>query len=105
MEALKQAGISYTDAPVYETWTDFRRKEELNRVIQDVDYVAAASGSAVRAMKEMLKDGLPKNAKMIAIGPVTAKEAEKAGLPVYDTAGEYTAAGIAAAILADQRQR
>ena len=105
VEALKQAGISYTDAPVYETWTDFRRKEELNRVIQDVDYVAAASGSAVRAMKEMLKDGLPKNAKMIAIGPVTAKEAEKAGLPVYDTAGEYTAAGIAAAILADQRQR
>lgn len=98
---LEKAGISFTDAPVYETWTDWRRQEELNRLAETVDYVVLASSSAVHAMKQMLKGSLPDSVRVIAIGPVTAETAEKLGIPVNLEAREYTAAGIAAALLED----
>ena len=79
-EKLSEAGVAFADVPVYETWVDERRKEELNRVIRQVDYVTVASSSAVRA---------------------TTKAAQQMGLLVHRTAAEYTAEGIAAAILAD----
>lgn len=101
-DALKAAGIEYKDLPLYETWTDERRKEELNRIIKDVDYITVASGSAARALKNMLDETNRPEARIISIGPSTTEEAKKAGLEVYDTAAEYTAAGIAEAILADR---
>lgn len=101
-EALKAAGIEFADLPLYETWVDERRKEELNRIVKDVDYITVASGSAARALKNMLDEPEHLNAKIISIGPSTTEEAGKAGLSVYDTADVYTAAGIAQAVLADR---
>lgn len=98
-EALKTAGIGYKDLSLYETWPDDRRKEELNRIVKDVDYITVASGSAARALKNMLEEPEKLEARIISIGPETTKEAKKAGLSVYETADVYTAAGIAAAIL------
>ncbi len=98
---LKKAGIDYEDVPIYETWLDRRRKEELNRLIGTVDYVAVASSSAVRALGEMLEDPVHIPAKVVSIGPYTTKTAREAGIPVYADAVEYTAAGIAAVIMAD----
>lgn len=100
-QELEKAGISFTDASVYETWTDWRRQEELNRLAETVDYVVLASSSAAQAMKQMLSRRLPKSARVIAIGPVTAETAEALGIPVDLEAREYTAAGIAAALLED----
>lgn len=100
-EKLAEAGVDFADVPVYETWVDERRKEELNRVIRQVDYVTVASGSAVRALCGMLEDKGNVKARIISIGPSTTKAAEQKGLSVYRTAAEYTAEGIAAAILAD----
>lgn len=100
---LAEAGISYTDVPLYETWVDERRGEELNRAARDVDYIVVASGSAVRALCRMLKDRETLDAKVISIGPSTTKEAEKLGLKLAAGAAEYTAKGIAAAILTDRR--
>lgn len=102
-ERLTQAGISFTDLPVYETWVDERRKEELNRIVPEVDYITLASASAAKAFARMTGGILPVTAKMIAIGPATAAaaEAEVAGLKVCRSGTEYTAAGMAAAILAD----
>lgn len=100
-EKLTQAGISFADIPVYETWVDERRKEELNRIVQDVDYITLASGSAARAFGQMVGDTSRLSAKIIAIGPTTAAAAEVAGLKVCRSGAEYTAAGMTAAILAD----
>ena len=86
---------------LYTTWTDWRRKEELNRMIGQVDYVTVASSSAARALCSMLEDKDHIPAKVISIGPFTTKTARKLGLPVYADAVEYTASGIAAVILAD----
>lgn len=98
---LAEAGVPFADIPLYETWVDTRREEELNRLIHEVDYVAVASSSAVRALYEMLEDKKNLDAKLISIGPYTTKTAKELGLPVYADAVEYTAAGIAAVIQAD----
>ena len=52
-QKLSEAGIPFADISLYETWVDERRKEELNRLIKEVDYVTLASGSAVRALEKM----------------------------------------------------
>lgn len=100
-EKLKEAGIPFADIPLYETWVDERRKEELNRIIQEVDYVTIASGSAAKALCNLLDETEGLAAKVISIGPFTTKAAESRGLSVYADAVEYTAAGMAAVILAD----
>lgn len=102
-EALAAAGISYDDIGLYETWTDLRRQEELNRVISEVDYVTVASSSAAQALAAMLEPEQRKKltAKLISIGPSTTKAMEKLGLPVYADAVEYTAEGMASVIRAD----
>ena len=102
-EALAEAGIAYDDIGLYETWTDLRRQEELNRAIQEVDYVTVASSSADQALAAMLEPEQREHltAKLISIGPSTTKTMEKLGLPVYADAVEYTAEGIAAVIQAD----
>lgn len=100
-ERLAEAEVSFADIPLYETWTDERRKEELNRVIREVDYVAVASSSAVRALCGMLEDKESIRARVISIGPSTTKAANRLGLRVWKTAAEYTSEGMVAAILKD----
>lgn len=102
-EALAEAGISYDDIGLYETWTDLRRQEELNRAIQEVDYVTVASSSAAQALAAMLEPEQREKmtAKLVSIGPSTTKTMKKLGLPVYADAVEYTAEGMAAVIQAD----
>lgn len=98
---LQEAGIDFQDIPLYETWVDERRKEELNRIIKEVDYVTIASASTARALCRLLDDKEELAAKVVSIGPYTTKEADEQGLKVCVEAAEFTAAGIAAAILAD----
>lgn len=100
-EKLQEAGIAFRDMAIYETWVDERRGEELNRQVQEADYVTVASGSAARALGALLEDKSCLKARVISIGPSTTKAAEQAGIPIYAEAAEYTAEGIAAAILAD----
>lgn len=103
-EELSKAGIPYADVALYETWVDERRSDELNRAVTEADYVTVASGSAVRAFCKMVQEYPAVDAKVVSIGPSTTKVAEELGLPVYKSASEYTAAGIAEAILADVMQ-
>ncbi|MCI6886288.1 MAG: uroporphyrinogen-III C-methyltransferase [Lachnospiraceae bacterium] len=103
-QKLKEAGILFDDVPLYETWVDTRRAEELNRVIRDADYVTAASASAVKALHGMLEEKVLSPAKLVSIGPSTTKAAKMLGLSVNVEASEYTAEGMAAAILADTRK-
>lgn len=104
-ERLAEAGVSFDDVPVYETWVDERRREELNRVIREVDYVTVSSGSAVRALCKMVENISDLKAKVISIGPSTTKTADQMGLPIWKTAAEYTSEGMAAVILADNTEK
>ena len=96
--------ISYETACIYETVTDERRKEELNRLYPQLDYVVIASGSAARAYAQMLEqpDG---NVSVVAIGPETQKVCQEVGIEVKVTAQKHDAQGIAEAILADVQQK
>ena len=81
-EALENAGISYTDIALYHTAVDMRKAEELGRLLKEVDYVTFCSGSAVRAFASMT-EGQDFAAKVVCIGPVTERAAEKAGMRIY----------------------
>ncbi len=104
-QKLKEAGIDFSDVPVYETWMDERRREELNRVIHEVDYVTIASASAARALGEMLENKEELKTRIVSIGPFTTQAAEKQGLKVHGTAVEYTSEGLAALMMADAKDR
>lgn len=101
--ALDQAGISYTDAPIYHTVVDTRKAEELHRILLKVDYVILCSASAAKALASMA-DKKELDAKIICIGPVTEKAAEEAGFTVYQSALEYTAEGIKDVLLYDRKR-
>lgn len=98
---LAEAGVKFNDVPLYETWVDGRRQEELNRALLEADYVAVASSSAVKALCGMMEDKANMRARVISIGPSTTKTAEEMGLSVWKTASEYTSEGMVAAILGD----
>ena len=103
---LREAGIPFRDLPLYETWTDTRRKEDLNRILPDTDFVTVASGSAARALAEMTEAECRQKARIISIGPETTRAALEAGLTVAATAEEATAEGMAQAVraLVDQEK-
>ncbi len=92
-QALQEAGIHYEALSIYHTAADGRKGEELNRILPQADYVTFASASAVKAFASMA-DGKAMAAKAVCIGPVTAKAAAAAGIPVHRSAVEYTAEGI-----------
>ena len=77
----------------YTTRADWRKRDLLLRAMQDADYITFASGSAVRAFVEMTA-GVTKYPQIICIGPVTAREAERAGLTVTAMAENYTIEGL-----------
>ena len=98
-KGLEKAGIPFRDVPLYETWVDTRRKEDLGRILPDTDFITIASASAARALAEMTKDRSAKPARIISIGPETTRAAMEAGLTVAATAKEATAEGMRDAVL------
>lgn len=91
--ALEKAQIGYRAVSVYHTAVDERKRDELNRIVPQVDYVTFASASAVKAFAAMVEEKNMK-AKAVCIGPITEKAAEAAGIRVHRSAVEYTAEGI-----------
>lgn len=100
--ALEKADIAYKALSIYHTAVDERKKEELNRILPQADYVTFASASAVKAFANMT-DVKNMKAKAVCIGPVTEKAAEAAGIRVHRSAVEYTAEGIRDVLLYDRR--
>ncbi len=90
--------ICYNAVALYETKVDERKKEELNRIVSDVDYVTFASASAVKAFAAMASEENKNCCAHISIGPVTSKAAEKVGVSIDKTATEYTAQGMIEAL-------
>ena len=72
-------------------------------MLPSVDYITFASASAVKAFVGMAGDLSGLKAKVICIGPVTEREARKAGLQVRRSAVDYTAEGIRDVLLREKQ--
>ena len=97
-KGLKSAGISFSDIPVYDTIIDHRKKFELNKDIENFDYVVAASASGAKALVEMIEDKKMLSEKVVSIGPVTTKALVELGIENIITAKQYDVEGIIDAI-------
>lgn len=97
-KGLKGAGIAFSDIPVYDTIIDHRKKFELNKDIENFDYVVAASASGAKALVEMIEDKKMLSGKVVSIGPVTTKALVELGIENIITAKQYDVEGIIDAI-------
>jgi uroporphyrinogen III methyltransferase/synthase len=102
-ERLREAGAEVEVLPLYRTVLPPDAVATLRAALAErpVDAVTFTSSSTVQHFVEAL-DGAPFPAGAVAacIGPVTARSAQAAGLPVGVVAAEYTTAGLAAALAA-----
>lgn len=92
--ALRERNIPYLDLDLYQIVPEYKKTEELKRILSDIDYVVLASGSAARVFAEMTEKEKFGNYKVLSIGPETTKVAENAGISVYQTAKTYSIDGI-----------
>ena len=97
-KGLNSAGIAFSDIPVYDTIIDHRKKFELNKDIENFDYVVAASASGAKALVEMIEDKKELSGKVVSIGPVTTKALVELGIENIITAKQYDVEGIIDAI-------
>ena len=97
---MEDAGVSNDTAVLYETETDERRRDELIRNINEVDYIMLGSSSAVKAFAGMT-DCNKVTAKIVVIGPETAKMCRKSGINGYIMAERYDISGMIEAVAKD----
>ena len=95
---LREAGIEFSDIPIYDTTIDYRRSFELNKEIKKFDYVVVASASAAKALCEMIEDRSALLNRVVSIGPVTTKALREFGIEELITAKQYDVKGIVDAI-------
>lgn len=95
-KALKEANIFYEDIPLYHIVGEEKKKDELNRVLNEVDYVVIASGSAGRVFANMIEKDEKEEIsyQILSIGKETTKACENVGLTVHKTANIYSMDGI-----------
>jgi uroporphyrinogen III methyltransferase/synthase len=102
-DRLREAGAEVDVLPLYRTVLPPEARDVLRAVLDGppVDAVTFTSSSTVQHFLQAL-DGraFPPGAIAACIGPVTARTADAAGLPVEVVATEYTTAGLAAALAA-----
>jgi len=104
-EFLSEQGAVVKELLVYETVTDFSRKEQLQREIQNrLDVLAFTSPSNFKAFLEIAEkpaERALKEAKLVPIGHVTAKAIEKKGFKVFKIPSTYTLDGIIELIISE----
>ncbi|MBI4502179.1 MAG: uroporphyrinogen-III synthase [Gemmatimonadetes bacterium] len=93
-DTLRERGAAVDDIAVYHT----RPATDARPDLAGVDAVTFASSSSV---KNFLAAGpLPRGARVVCIGPVTAATARECGLEVTEVASDYTEDGLVAALIA-----
>jgi uroporphyrinogen III methyltransferase/synthase len=113
-EALRARGAEVHVLPIYDTVAADELAEPAERV-EAADYITFTSASTAKRLAGLLEAaaggaGRPLSerlagARLCSIGPITSRALRDLGLTVAVEAGEYTAAGLAAAIAEDARGR
>jgi len=106
-EMLRAKGIVVNVTPAYRTVLETSGREELLNCLSasgdsNATLVTFASSSTVRNTLRLLGDKheLLKNARLAAIGPITAKTITDAGFTSDIVSDEYTIPGLVASIVA-----
>jgi uroporphyrinogen-III synthase len=109
---LGARGATVEAVEAYRTREDQEGARALARGVDrgEVDVITFAAGSAARSFARAWRAGgasrpWPEQVGVIAIGPVTARALEKAGLPVHGTGEPHTLEGLVAAVEAWVRER
>jgi uroporphyrinogen-III synthase len=105
-EELRKGGASVDVVVLYETVREELGEAE-RAAVAAADYVTFTSSSTVRNFVEALggRDGLPLEARVVSIGPVTTATARELGIRVDVEADHHDLDGLVAAILADAASR
>jgi uroporphyrinogen III methyltransferase / synthase len=99
-DALGGRGAQVDVVALYETVTEETDPDALEAA-RRADYLTFTSSSTVRNLVAALGDGLPPDARVVSIGPVTSATAREAGLEVHVEASRHDPEGLVEALLAD----
>lgn len=97
-DKFSEMSVAFDKICIYETIQDERRADEVKRICPDVDYIVVTSGSGAIALRDMAGC---EHDNIVAIGPVTKRDCEEAGLRVKLVAEEFDARGIVDVIVRD----
>lgn len=97
-DKFSEMSVEFDKICIYETIQDERRADEVKRICPDVDYIVVTSGSGAIALRDM---ACCEHDNIVAIGPVTKRDCEEAGLRVKLVAEEFDARGIVDVIVRD----
>jgi len=98
-EALRKKGAEVDVVALYETVAEQPDPDALERA-READYITFTSSSTVRNFVEAAgKNGIPKEARVVSIGPVTSEAAREAGLTVDVEAERHDIDGLVDALL------
>jgi uroporphyrinogen III methyltransferase / synthase len=98
-EALRKRGAEVDVVTLYETVADDPDPGALERA-READFITFTSSSTVRNFVEKAgKNGIPKEAQVISIGPVTSEAIREVGLSVDVEAERHDIQGLVGALL------
>lgn len=105
-QGLRDRGAEVIAPDAYRTVPAIPDEATLARLDEGVDYLTFASGSSVQTFVQAVGSErlarLLTRARIVVIGPVTARSAREQGLPVHQEATEATIDGLLAALVADR---
>jgi len=99
-DALRARGATVDVVTLYETVREVPDPAAVEAA-QSADYITFTSSSTVRNLVEALGERLPREARIVSIGPVTSAAARAAGLEVHVEAKRHDVEGLVEALLAD----
>jgi uroporphyrinogen III methyltransferase/synthase len=100
-ESLHERGAHVDVVALYETVAEDPDPEALEAA-READYVTFTSSSTVRNLLAAVgDDGLPRDARVVSIGPITSEAAREAGLEVHVEAERHDPSGLVDALLSD----
>jgi len=103
-EGLKNSGVSYEDLVVYRTVPGGADRKDIISMLEEgrIDFITFTSSSTVRNFISIIgsnKLDTISRAKVVCIGPVTAKTAAELGIKVTSVADVYTIDGLVQKLL------
>jgi uroporphyrinogen III methyltransferase/synthase len=103
-EALRERGAKVDVVALYETVAEDPEPAAIEGA-QSADYVTFTSSSTVRNFVAAVGDRLPRDVRVVSIGPVTSEAAREAGLEVAVEAERHDPEGLVEALLQDAAAR
>ena len=97
-EALRKQGAEVDVVALYETVAEEPDPDALERA-RDADFVTFTSSSTVRNFVDAAGEVIPKEARIVSIGPITSQAIREAGLSVDVEAERHDIDGLVEALL------